>query len=544
MGQNEFCKLSAPALDKAKNRDELQCIVNVLQYEADNSQDLLDYSLSEAIRMTGSRYGYIYFYDEATRIFTLNSWSRDVIDSCRVRDPQTTYELEKTGVWGEAVRQRKPIVLNDFAAPDPLKKGMPEGHVGLTRFLTIPLFDSGRIVAVIGVANKPAAYDESDVIQLSLLMEAVWKMAARRLSEEKLHDAKELFRVAVETSNDVVFDWKPGGKIQWHSSLDTYGTGRLVEFPETYEEWVEMLHQEDSRKVLDALQNHLEHDLPYNIEYRVVQAGGHFRWWLARGAAIRDVNGKAIRLIGTISDVTARKHYEDQLEQKNKELERFMYTISHDLKSPLVTISTFLTYLKQDMANGDSLRIDQDMAYMRSATDKMETMLMELLELFRVGKETNRPEQVRLKEIYDEALLLVAGHISQRRVTVICHEDDPTLYADRFRLNAIWQNLVENAVKYMGSQSQPRIELGVEQQEDENVFFVRDNGIGIDAKYRENIFGLFNKLDMGTAGTGLGLAMVKRIVESYKGSIWVESDGPGKGSCFRFTLPGAIKLSK
>jgi signal transduction histidine kinase len=193
------------------------------------------------------------------------------------------------------------------------------------------------------------------------------------------------------------------------------------------------------------------------------------------------------------------------------------------------------------MANGDSVRIDQDMAYMRSATDKMETMLAELLELFRAGTETNRPEQIRLKEIYDETLLVVAGHISQRGVNVFCHEDNLSLYADRSRLNAIWQNLLENAVKYMGSQSQPRIELGVEQQEHENVFFVRDNGIGIDAKYRENIFGLFNKLDVGTAGTGLGLAMVKRIVEAYKGRIWVESDGPGKGSCFRFTLPGAIK---
>ena len=119
-----------------------------------------------------------------------------------------------------------------------------------------------------------------------------------------------------------------------------------------------------------------------------------------------------------------------------------------------------------------------------------------------------------------------------------------TLYGDRPRLEEIWQNLVENAVKYMGGQAAPRIELGVEEAGTDLVFFVRDNGLGIDPRFQDKVFGLFEQLDPASEGTGLGLALVKRIVELYQGRIWVESEGLGRGTCFRFTLPQALKNRK
>ena len=105
----------------------------------------------------------------------------------------------------------------------------------------------------------------------------------------------------------------------------------------------------------------------------------------------------------------------------------------------------------------------------------------------------------------------------------------------------IWQNLLENAVKFMGDQPSPRIEIGAEPHGRDTVFFVRDNGIGIDPRHQAKVFGLFEKLDPNHEGTGLGLALVKRIVELYKGTIWLESQGLGQGACFRFTLPEAVK---
>jgi signal transduction histidine kinase len=116
-----------------------------------------------------------------------------------------------------------------------------------------------------------------------------------------------------------------------------------------------------------------------------------------------------------------------------------------------------------------------------------------------------------------------------------------SLLGDRPRLEEIWQNLVENAVKYMGDQPSPRIELGVEGRGAGSVFFVRDNGMGIDPRFHTKVFGLFEKLDATSEGTGLGLALVKRIVEIHEGRIWLESEGLGQGTCVRFTLPLALK---
>jgi signal transduction histidine kinase len=138
-------------------------------------------------------------------------------------------------------------------------------------------------------------------------------------------------------------------------------------------------------------------------------------------------------------------------------------------------------------------------------------------------------------------LKYVAGAISKRGVTVEVKAPPICLFGDRSRLEAVWQNLIENAVKYMGDQPSPRIELGAETQGAETVFFVRDNGMGIDPRYHGKVFGLFEKLDPSSEGTGLGLALVRRILEVYEGRIWLESEGPGQGTCFRFTLPLALK---
>ena len=136
------------------NEARLAGLLRISQYQAASIQDLLDYALDEAIALTGSKIGYIYFYDEATEQFTLNTWSKDVMKECTIADPPTVYQLEKTGLWGEAVRQAMLIMVNDFQAPQPLKKGYPQGHAHLDKYLTIPVFNDGKIVAVVGVANK------------------------------------------------------------------------------------------------------------------------------------------------------------------------------------------------------------------------------------------------------------------------------------------------------------------------------------------------------------------------------------------------------
>jgi len=177
-----------------RGRDRLECLNRILQFQANSVQTLLDYSLSETIRITGSKVGYIYYYSEEKQEFTLNSWSKEVMNECRVANPASLYHLEKTGIWGEVVRQRQAIIVNDFDQQNPLKKGYPQGHIPLKRFLTVPVFQDQNIVAVVGVANKEQAYDDTDVLQLSLLMDAVWKIADRRVAAEEKLQLEAQFR--------------------------------------------------------------------------------------------------------------------------------------------------------------------------------------------------------------------------------------------------------------------------------------------------------------------------------------------------------------
>jgi PAS domain S-box-containing protein len=225
-----------------------------------------------------------------------------------------------------------------------------------------------------------------------------------------------------------------------------------------------------------------------------------------------------------------------ELEESNDELTQFTYTVSHDLKSPLVTINGFLGYLEQDALTGNVERLKKDTQRIQEAVNKMHALLTELLELSRIGRMMSESEDIPFHDIVTDALDIVHGQLEASRVTVQTQPNLPIVHGDRQRLIEVLQNLLDNAAKYMGDQPDPLITIGQHGEEDGNlIFFVKDNGIGVAPEYHERIFGLFNKLNAQSEGTGIGLALVKRIIEVHGGRIWVESE-LGEGSTFFFTL--------
>lgn len=230
-----------------------------------------------------------------------------------------------------------------------------------------------------------------------------------------------------------------------------------------------------------------------------------------------------------------------KLQAKNNEIVEFGAIVAHDFNSPLITINSFLELLKKDIAADNRDRIQKDMAYITSAAAKLTQLLDALHQVTRIGTTGNPAATISFSDLIQTCLTSLAGPLQQQGIEVVVNDSDLRLTGDQLQLGQIWQNLIENAVKYRGDQPAPRIVLGVDTDQQQPEFYVRDNGMGIEPKHAQRIFGLFAQLDPMSDGRGLGLALIKRLVELYQGTIRVESEGSGRGSCFKFTLPGAIK---
>ncbi len=282
------------------------------------------------------------------------------------------------------------------------------------------------------------------------------------------------------------------------------------------------------------------HQALFDFEKTLHLGDGRQASFLISKVPLYDATGEASGILGIYADITDRIRMEHELRDKNLELERFLYTVSHDLKSPLVTLKTFLGMFEQNLDQGDTDQIKEDLHFMHNAADKMGRLLRDLLEMSRVGRVVAPSERFSFREGVEEALDTLAGDISDTQVEIAFQEAPIMLEGDRLRLVQIWENLLGNAIKYMGEQTAPRIDIVSQLRDKEMVFSVCDNGIGIAPRFHDKIFSLFEKLDPQSEGTGLGLALAKRVVELYEGRIWVEANPCGAGSCFNFTLPKAL----
>ena len=270
-----------------------------------------------------------------------------------------------------------------------------------------------------------------------------------------------------------------------------------------------------------------------------------------RACLVSSSDGNPIGILGITRDITERKRAEveregliQELKSKNDELEQFSYTVSHDLKAPLITVSGFLNYLEEDVRANDVEKVQKDVAQINQAIKKMNRLLDEILELSRIGRIIKPSQEISFEELAYEALSNVKGRIEEYDIAVKLQPNLPAVYGDHQRLVEVLQNLVDNAAKFMGEQTDPKIEIGQNGEEnDKPVFYVKDNGKGIAPEHHERIFGLFERLNPQAEGTGIGLAIVKKIIDFHGGRIWVESEA-GKGSTFYLTLPvkpGGIK---
>ena len=444
-----------------------------------------------------------------------------------------------SGSYEEVAQQVHPDDLDRWQ--ENVRACIEEGKEHRTEFRILHPDGTVRWIAVIGNADR-----DGDG-RVTRLVGVVMDITDRKRTEDALREGEERLRTVLQTMPVMVdaFD-KEQNVIVWNRECERvtgYTAKEVLGNPRA----VEMLYPDENYRkwVLSTIRKE-EGDFR-NLEFTLTSKAGEPRTVLwSNLSSSCPIAGWATWAVGL--DITARREATREreeliarLEAQNAELERFTYTVSHDLKSPLITIKGYIGLLSEDLHEMAAESVKSDLDRISSAAGKMGELLDDLLELSRIGRLAAPSEDVALGELAAEAILLLHGPLERKRVRVQVQPNLPAVYGERVRLLEVMQNLIDNAAKYMGDQPEPRIEIGARREADEVVFYVADNGIGIDPQFQDKVFGLFDQLDAYSEGTGIGLALVKRIVEVHGGRIWIESEGAGLGSTFCFTIPLAAR---
>ncbi len=298
----------------ARAGERTQTLLRLNQMGAASLQDVMDFALEEGVRLTQSKIGYLAFLSPDEQTLSMYAWSKSSMTECAIPDKVYEYNVAETGLWGEAIRQRRAIILNEYAAENPWKKGIPLGHVSILRHMNVPVFVEDRIVLLAGVGNKENDYEESDIQQLTLLMESMWHLIQHKRQEQALKASQERFELAAQATIDGIWEWNIVDRSEYFSprlcEILGYRSEELRPLPET---WNNLLHPEDRQRARLALRRHLEQDSPYNEEYRMRHKDGSYHWYQSRGQVQRDAQGNPIRMAGSLTDITHRKQAEEAL---------------------------------------------------------------------------------------------------------------------------------------------------------------------------------------------------------------------------------------
>ncbi|WP_158975427.1 PAS domain-containing protein [Cellulophaga sp. L1A9] len=370
---------------------------------------------------------------------------------------------------------------------------------------------------------------------------------------EEIRNANERFEKIAEATHDAIWDWDlVNNTLYQGKGYQTLFGHNPEEIDLTFEFWRNNVHPDDLAQALASTEVLLNEKTGtyFKSEYRYLKSDGTYANVIDNGSVIRNEKGNVVRMVGAMQDITERRTFEaslkklnndlekqaEELLRYNEELEQFAYVVSHDLQEPLRMISSFLTLLEKKY---NHVIEDEGKKYIHFAVDgakRMRQIILDLLDFSRVGKTEEELIAVDFNEILEEVRLIFQQEILEKEATLII-PTLPTIHSYSLLVQQLFQNLIGNALKYQKEGAKPIIEVSYEELDTHHKFTVSDNGIGIDSEYFDKIFVIFQRLHGRNQynGTGIGLALVKKIIENLKGKIWVTSEKDA-GTTFYFTI--------
>jgi PAS domain S-box-containing protein len=428
---------------------------------------------------------------------------------------------------------------------DQVKRGL---HVD--QFETVRICKDRSCVDV-SVTMSPIRNSAGEIIAASHIARDV---SERNRGQRALEESEARFRQLADSMPDVVWASSPDGVIDYYNHRWFERTGQL-ENAGCVQDWTAFVHPDDLASSVATWNRSLETGAPRCVDYRLFDArSGAYRWHLGQAVAVHNESGAIVRWYGTETDVHALKTAQADLESShktleqrvqdrtvelaaaNEELEAFSYSVSHDLRAPLRAVNGFSRIVAEEHAAALGAEGKRYLQTIQTSAIEMGQLLDDLLAFSRMGRESMKVVDIDTRDLVDSAFATFQS-VAQVRCIEFAVHDLPPCRGDLALLRQVWINLLSNALKYTRNCALTSITVGAESSGDTPVFFIRDNGVGFDMKYAGKLFGVFQRLHRSDEfeGTGVGLALVQRIIRRHGGRIWAEAQ-PNAGATFFFTL--------
>jgi PAS domain S-box-containing protein len=532
---------------RKKIQDLYRIRLSLLEFSAAHSlEELLQKTLDEISGLTESPIGFYHFVGSDQTTLTLQAWStRTMKEFCKATGKGLHYPIAEAGVWVDCIRERRPVIHNDYLAL-PHRKGFPEGHVQVHRELVVPIMRSGKIMAIIGVGNKPRNYTEQDIEVVSYLADIAWSITERKRMEETLKESEERYRTAIENSNDGVAIMKGSQHLYVNRKfLDIFGytdPGEIIGKTTSM-----TVHPDDLDKVSEINRKRQAGEpVPAQYEFQGIKKDGtHVH--IEVSAAKTTFLGETVSL-AYLRDITERRHLELQLlqSQKMESIGTLAGGIAHDFNNILTAVIGYGNLLQMRIGEDDPLRVYVDQIL--TSSERAANLTQSLLAF-------SRKQVIALKPCKVNAVIQGVEKLLRRLLTedielkIALSDKGAAIMADITQMDQVLINLAANSRDAMPKGGS--LTIAVQEVTLDDAFIMRhgygkpgsyvlisviDTGTGMDEATKKRIFDPFFTTKEIGKGTGLGLATVYGIIKQHNGYINVESE-PGQGTTFHIYLP-------
>lgn len=508
-------------------------LLDLYQKSEETKQDVLDYALEGIREMTESQYSFIGLLDGDESQLTIHAWSEEVMDACRMPRPPGVFIIGETGLLGEVVRNRRSVIINDYGLDHPMKRGCPDGHVTIQRFLTVPIFDGDRISAILAVANKQDPYTKDDADALITLGNLAFGILDQKQTEQALRESEERFRRLAENAGDIIYriDLLPEPHFVYaNPAMETVTGYSPEEFYADPDLGRRVIHPDDQLPDLTGENKGMMYPV-----LRYIRKDGEIIWVEQRNVPIYDDKGEIVSIEGIARDITATKKADEELARSaaaiadaNRKLNLMTGITRHDIANQLTVLNGYLS-LAEDIT--DEPKLSGYLQKIEMAALRIQRQIAFTREYQNLG--IAAPDWQRLSH--------VIGQIGSSRIPIINETSEISIFADPL-LPKVFANLMENTERYALDVTRVRVSCQLDKKDDgilgdsernsrPILIIWEDDGIGIRDDDKEKIFERgFGK------NTGLGLFFIREIL-GITGITISENGVYGEGARFVISVP-------